>query len=325
MRKLEMLNSLDDQANLASVQLTTDHSTSKAEFLTKKCDGSAFPLRRDCALMGDGRGMGRGRRRGRGFVEIMGPVFYRDTWRCVCHMILVQNIIFTFSSCSQPFKLSLVRSIFFPSERSVLSYINTLPTNLYFQHHATVVVTAAAIFEGDFSPVFRCFVDKALQINYFSRLCELGNFSQPPSHDYQIWKPKSCKYLFFNALTSLLLILDFLKVCILHVRQNENDTHVTEADIEEFEANYRGSDYEKNFFSSRLFCSMLCSDPKLDSHQFKNILDEAITLSEVILDVSMVLSLDVEKEIFCFHVKSNSFPFMCEINNIEVSRFMYRL
>ena len=85
---------------------------------------------------------------------------------------------------------------------------------------------------------------------------------------------------------------------------------VTEADIEEFEANYRGSDSEKkdlidlykkykgnmNRYNSnvlasfmkpcqfgllcsflyRLFCSMLCSDPKLDSHRFKDILDEAI-------------------------------------------------
>uniref|UniRef100_A0A9I9CWY1 J domain-containing protein n=1 Tax=Cucumis melo TaxID=3656 RepID=A0A9I9CWY1_CUCME len=62
---------------------------------------------------------------------------------------------------------------------------------------------------------------------------------------------------------------------------------VTEADIEEFEANYRGSESEKkdliDLFKkfkgnmNRLFCSMLCSDPKLDSHRFKDILDEAIT------------------------------------------------
>ncbi|CAL5351978.1 unnamed protein product [Camellia sinensis] len=61
---------------------------------------------------------------------------------------------------------------------------------------------------------------------------------------------------------------------------------VTEADIEEFEANYRGSESEKNDLidlykkykgnMNRLFCSMLCSDPKLDSHRFKDILDEAI-------------------------------------------------
>ncbi|KAF5941292.1 hypothetical protein HYC85_022459 [Camellia sinensis] len=61
---------------------------------------------------------------------------------------------------------------------------------------------------------------------------------------------------------------------------------VTEADIEEFEANYRGSESEKNDLidlykkykgnMNRLFCSMLCSDPKLDSHRFKDILDGAI-------------------------------------------------
>lgn len=61
---------------------------------------------------------------------------------------------------------------------------------------------------------------------------------------------------------------------------------VTEADIEEFEANYRGSDTEKKDLidlykmhkgnMNRVFCYMLCSDPKLDSHRFKDILDEAI-------------------------------------------------
>uniref|UniRef100_A0A1J3GBK2 Chaperone protein dnaJ 6 n=1 Tax=Noccaea caerulescens TaxID=107243 RepID=A0A1J3GBK2_NOCCA len=66
---------------------------------------------------------------------------------------------------------------------------------------------------------------------------------------------------------------------------------VTEEDIEEFEANYRGSESEKkdlvelfNKFKgkmNRLFCSMLCSDPKLDSHRFKDILDEAIATGEV--------------------------------------------
>lgn len=66
---------------------------------------------------------------------------------------------------------------------------------------------------------------------------------------------------------------------------------VTEADIEEFEANYRGSDSEKKDLielykeckgnMSRLFCSMLCSDPKLDSHRFMDILDEAISAGEV--------------------------------------------
>ncbi|KAK3035160.1 hypothetical protein RJ639_032833 [Escallonia herrerae] len=66
---------------------------------------------------------------------------------------------------------------------------------------------------------------------------------------------------------------------------------VTEADIEEFEANYRGSDSEKNDLidlykkykgnMNRLFCSMLCSDTKLDSHRFKDILDEAIATGEL--------------------------------------------
>ncbi|KAE8098838.1 hypothetical protein FH972_016873 [Carpinus fangiana] len=66
---------------------------------------------------------------------------------------------------------------------------------------------------------------------------------------------------------------------------------VTEADVEEFEANYRGSDSEKKDLidlykkykgnMNRLFCSMLCSDPKLDSHRFKDILDEAITAGEL--------------------------------------------
>ncbi|XP_010548037.1 PREDICTED: chaperone protein dnaJ 6-like isoform X1 [Tarenaya hassleriana] len=66
---------------------------------------------------------------------------------------------------------------------------------------------------------------------------------------------------------------------------------VTEADIEEFEANYRGSESEKKDLielfkkfkgkMNRLFCSMLCSDPKLDSHRFKDILDEAIAAGEV--------------------------------------------
>ncbi|KAL5745789.1 hypothetical protein ACOSP7_026935 [Xanthoceras sorbifolium] len=66
---------------------------------------------------------------------------------------------------------------------------------------------------------------------------------------------------------------------------------VTEADIEEFEANYRGSDSEKKDLidlykefkgnMKRLFCSMLCSDPKLDSHRFKDILDETIAAGEM--------------------------------------------
>lgn len=66
---------------------------------------------------------------------------------------------------------------------------------------------------------------------------------------------------------------------------------VTEADIEEFQANYRGSDSEKKDLCelylkckgnmNRLFCSMLCSDPKLDSHRFKDILDEGIAAGEL--------------------------------------------
>lgn len=66
---------------------------------------------------------------------------------------------------------------------------------------------------------------------------------------------------------------------------------VTEADIEEFESNYRGSESEKNDLidlykkykghMNRLFCSMLCSDSKLDSHRFKDILDEAISSGDV--------------------------------------------
>ncbi|EEF35662.1 Chaperone protein dnaJ, putative [Ricinus communis] len=66
---------------------------------------------------------------------------------------------------------------------------------------------------------------------------------------------------------------------------------VTEADIEEFEANYRGSDSEKKDLidlykkckgnMNRLFCSMLCSDPKLDSHRFKDILDEAVSAGDL--------------------------------------------
>ncbi|KAM7512485.1 hypothetical protein LguiB_011360 [Lonicera macranthoides] len=66
---------------------------------------------------------------------------------------------------------------------------------------------------------------------------------------------------------------------------------VTEADIEEFEANYRGSESEKNDLidlykkykgnMNRLFCSMLCSDAKLDSHRFKDVLDEAIAAGDL--------------------------------------------
>ncbi|WOK98128.1 hypothetical protein Cni_G06838 [Canna indica] len=66
---------------------------------------------------------------------------------------------------------------------------------------------------------------------------------------------------------------------------------VTEADIEEFEASYRGSDSEKKDLKdlyvkfkgnmNRLFCSMICSDPKLDSHRYKDIIDEAIDEGEL--------------------------------------------
>ncbi|KAJ3694860.1 hypothetical protein LUZ60_000237 [Juncus effusus] len=66
---------------------------------------------------------------------------------------------------------------------------------------------------------------------------------------------------------------------------------VTEEDIEEFEASYRGSDTEKNDLKDLytkckgnmklLFCSMICSDEKLDSHRFKDIIDEAIAEGEL--------------------------------------------
>ncbi|KAK1386648.1 Chaperone protein dnaJ 6 [Heracleum sosnowskyi] len=65
---------------------------------------------------------------------------------------------------------------------------------------------------------------------------------------------------------------------------------VTEADVDEFEANYRGSDSEKKDLidlynkykgnMNRLFCYMICSDPKLDSHRYKDILDESIAAGE---------------------------------------------
>ncbi|GFP89662.1 chaperone protein Dnaj 6 [Phtheirospermum japonicum] len=66
---------------------------------------------------------------------------------------------------------------------------------------------------------------------------------------------------------------------------------VTEADIEEFEANYRGSDSEKKDLlelykklkgnMDKLFCCMLCSSVMLDSHRFKDMIDEAISQGEV--------------------------------------------
>ncbi|XP_020579403.1 chaperone protein dnaJ 6-like [Phalaenopsis equestris] len=66
---------------------------------------------------------------------------------------------------------------------------------------------------------------------------------------------------------------------------------VTEADIEEFEANYRGSDSEKKDLKDlytkykgnmdRLFCSMICSYRELDSHRFMDIINEAINEGEL--------------------------------------------
>ncbi|KAE8694786.1 serine/threonine-protein kinase Nek7-like isoform X2 [Hibiscus syriacus] len=37
----------------------------------------------------------------------------------------------------------------------------------------------------------------------------------------------------------------------------------------------------KTFFKAMLFCSMLCSDPKLDLYRFKDFLDEAIAAGEL--------------------------------------------
>ncbi|KAL5719670.1 Chaperone protein dnaJ 6 [Ranunculus cassubicifolius] len=66
---------------------------------------------------------------------------------------------------------------------------------------------------------------------------------------------------------------------------------VTKADIEEFEANYRGSESEtkdlKDLYvkfkgnMDRLFCSMICSYPNLESHRFMNTIDEAIAAGEL--------------------------------------------
>ncbi|KAK4404900.1 Chaperone protein dnaJ 6 [Sesamum angolense] len=66
---------------------------------------------------------------------------------------------------------------------------------------------------------------------------------------------------------------------------------ISEADIEEFEANYRGSESEKKDLlelykklkgnMDRLFCCMLCSEPMLDSHRFKDIIDEAISAGDL--------------------------------------------
>ncbi|KAK1259416.1 Chaperone protein dnaJ 6 [Acorus gramineus] len=66
---------------------------------------------------------------------------------------------------------------------------------------------------------------------------------------------------------------------------------ISVADIEEFEVSYRGSETEKKDLKglytkykgnmNRLFCTMLCSDPKLDSHRFKDYIDEAIAEGEL--------------------------------------------
>ncbi|KMZ73262.1 Chaperone protein dnaJ [Zostera marina] len=66
---------------------------------------------------------------------------------------------------------------------------------------------------------------------------------------------------------------------------------VTTADIEDFEANYRGSDSEEKDLKDlyiefkgnmdRLFCTMICSDPKLDSHRFMDIINNAIAEGEL--------------------------------------------
>lgn len=66
---------------------------------------------------------------------------------------------------------------------------------------------------------------------------------------------------------------------------------VNEADIEEFEAFYRGSDTEKKDLldlyqkvkgnMDKLFCCMICSDTMLDSHRFKDIIDEAISAGDL--------------------------------------------
>nr|DAD32392.1 TPA_asm: hypothetical protein HUJ06_011243 [Nelumbo nucifera] len=66
---------------------------------------------------------------------------------------------------------------------------------------------------------------------------------------------------------------------------------VIEVEIEKFEANYQGSDSEKNDLKNlfqkykgnmnMLFCSVLCSDPKLDSHKFKDILDEDMAAGQL--------------------------------------------
>ncbi|KAF3776641.1 Chaperone protein dnaJ 6 [Nymphaea thermarum] len=66
---------------------------------------------------------------------------------------------------------------------------------------------------------------------------------------------------------------------------------VTEDDIIEFEATYRGSDSEKKDLKDlyqkfkgnmqKVFNYMICSDEKLDSHRFKDIIDEALAAGEL--------------------------------------------
>ncbi|MCH83725.1 chaperone protein dnaJ 6-like, partial [Trifolium medium] len=95
----------------------------------------------------------------------------------------------------------------------------------------------------------------------------------------------------FQQLQSVISILGDEQKRAVYDQTGSVDCAVTEADIEDFEANYRGSDSEKNDLINlykeckgnmkRLFCSMLCSDAKLDSHRFKDIIDEAIASGEL--------------------------------------------
>ncbi|KAG5521990.1 hypothetical protein RHGRI_034268 [Rhododendron griersonianum] len=108
MRKLVMLNRvLDDQAHLASAQLTTDHSTSKAESfrhhdISPDASRALLCRTRSAAVLCD--------------------------WalRCPLNNSGLPNFGVEISSQRLMLCLTQDRSIFFPSERSVLSYINTL-------------------------------------------------------------------------------------------------------------------------------------------------------------------------------------------------------
>ncbi|OWM67209.1 hypothetical protein CDL15_Pgr000661 [Punica granatum] len=90
----------------------------------------------------------------------------------------------------------------------------------------------------------------------------------------------------FQQLQKVISILGDEEKRALYDQTGCVDDAVTEADIEEFAANYRGSDSEKNDLFDlykkckgnmhRLFCSMICSDPKLDSHRFRDMIDEEI-------------------------------------------------